>query len=55
MRKPAPPNDPRAKTSIHCEKTAGYNVKRGARYYEFCPFCGNRTDEAHEIHIEILD
>lgn len=53
---PKPPSDgPRAKTRLHCEQTEGYNVKKGARYYEFCPFCGHRTDERHEIHIEILD
>lgn len=46
---------PRARTRIQCDRTGGFNEKPGARYYEFCPFCGHRTDERHEIEIEILD
>ncbi|WP_157533061.1 hypothetical protein [Haloferax profundi] len=55
MSRQAPPDAPRATTRIECDQTAGYNVKAGAHYYEFCPFCGHRTDEGetHEIRIDI--
>lgn len=44
---------PDVKTRLHCGQTSGYNVKAGARYYEWCPFCGHRTDDQdHEVVIE---
>ena len=52
-----PAANPQAKTRVTCDRTDGYNVKPGAHYYEWCPFCGHRTteDDAHEIQIEIQD
>ncbi|MFB6131596.1 MAG: hypothetical protein ABEJ28_12335 [Salinigranum sp.] len=52
-----PTAQPRAKTRISCDRTEGYNVKPGPHYYEWCPFCGRRTDEGddHAIEIEIFD
>lgn len=53
----APTEEPHAKTRLTCDRTEGFNVKAGAHYYEYCPFCGHRTDEGedHEIRIEILN
>lgn len=48
--RPADPSGTR--TRLSCERTNGYNVKGGIRTYEWCPFCGHRTDgDDHEIVI----
>ncbi|SFL55506.1 hypothetical protein SAMN04487950_4193 [Halogranum rubrum] len=32
------------RTRLSCERTGGYNVKNGMYCYDWCPFCGHRTD-----------
>lgn len=50
------PPEVTAKTRLDCDRTSGYNVRPGARYYEFCPFCGHRTDgEEHAVVVEFDD
>lgn len=48
---------PSVETRIACSVTNGYNLRPGARYYEWCPFCGRRTDspEEHEIELRVRD
>jgi hypothetical protein len=44
------PHRPAVRTRISCTRTEGYNAKPGVHYYEWCPFCGRRTDGAdHEL------
>lgn len=42
-------------TRIDCAVTGGYNVKPGAFFYEYCPFCGNAAGEGddHEISVSV--
>ena len=48
--------EPPARTRVTCDRTHGYNVRPGAHYYEFCPFCGHRTDgDEHAVVIEFAE
>ena len=49
-----PSSGPDATTRIDCENTRGYNVKSGVHVYEYCPFCGHRVDEGHEIVVSLV-
>lgn len=51
----APATDPGTTTRLRCERTNGFNEKPGTHYYEWCPFCGHRTDEDHEIVLTVRD
>ncbi|MFC7203048.1 hypothetical protein ACFQJC_05955 [Haloferax namakaokahaiae] len=55
MRETPPVTEPQAETRITCERTNGYSVKAGAHYYEWCPFCGHRTNtgDTHDIEIQL--
>ena len=48
---------PSVETRISCTVTNGYNIRPGPHYYEWCPFCGHRTDspEDHEMELRIRD
>ncbi|WP_255152349.1 hypothetical protein [Halorarius halobius] len=50
-----PADDSSATTRIDCAVTGGYNVKPGAFFYEYCPFCGRATDDGdgHEISVSV--
>jgi hypothetical protein len=54
MRTRPTPSDPSVKTRLQCDVTEGYNVKPGARLYEWCPFCGHRISDgdSHEITLD---
>ncbi|WP_410767365.1 hypothetical protein [Haloferax sp. DFSO60] len=57
MSEQPPVTEPQAETRLTCEQTNGYNVKAGAHYYEWCPFCGHRTnaDDSHDIEIQLYN
>lgn len=50
MKVPPQSRQSTVRTRISCDKTGGYNVKRGFYYTEWCPFCGHGTDgDDHDI------